>query len=45
MHYLGQSYEGEVLDIEKLGGEGPEQFFITREGKNVASCSIEWEKR
>ena len=45
MHYLGQSYEGEVLDIEKLGGEGPGQFFITREGKNVASCSIEWEKR
>ena len=45
MHYLGQSFEGETLDIERLDAEGADQFFITREGKNVASCSIGWIKR
>ena len=45
MHYLGQSFEGDNLDLEKLTNDGSEQFFITKEGKNVASCSIEWKKR
>ena len=45
MHYLGQSFEGDTLDIEKLPSEGAEQYFITRSGKNIASCSIVWEPR
>ncbi len=43
VHYNSQSFEGETLDIEKLTAGGQEQFFITRSGKSIVSCSLGWQ--
>ncbi len=40
VHYTGQTFEGDVLDIGRLGRDGRELFFITCRGKPIVSCSI-----
>lgn len=43
MDYRGQSYEGDVLDIERSRQDNTDCFFITRNGQTAAACRIEWE--
>ena len=44
MDYRGQSYEGDVLDIERSRQDNTDCFFITRNGQTAAACRIEWEQ-
>lgn len=42
LHYLGQSYEGETLDIGRITGEGSDTYFISRGDEAAVACRIGW---
>lgn len=42
IHYTGQSFEGEKLDIEKLSSETGDLFRIRKDAKEITSCMICW---
>jgi len=42
VHYLGQSFEGETLDIGRMHTEAGDLFSIKRDGIEVTSCMISW---
>ncbi len=42
MHYDGQSYEGETLDIEKLADPDGDRFFVRCGGTEKTACRIVW---
>jgi len=42
MHYLGQTHEGDVLQLESLLTGSRDLFRITKDGKEAAACLIEW---
>ena len=44
IHYLGQSFEGEKLDIEKLSLEDGDLFRIRRDGEEITACKFSWQK-
>ena len=44
IHYLGQSFEGERLDIEKLCREDGDLFRVRRDGSEITACKIAWRK-
>lgn len=44
IHYLGQSFEGERLDIEKLCREDGDLFRVRRDGNEITACKIAWRK-
>lgn len=43
IHYLGQSFEGEKLDIEKLSLEDGDLFRIRRDGEEITACKFSWQ--
>ncbi|MBO7564987.1 MAG: hypothetical protein J6T40_09130 [Clostridiales bacterium] len=42
IHYGGQSFAGEKLDIEKMATEDGDLFRIVRDGNEITSCKIAW---
>ena len=44
IHYGGQSFAGEKLDIEKMATEDGDLFRIVRDGNEITSCRIAWAK-
>jgi acyl-ACP thioesterase len=42
IHYSGQSFEGETLDIGRMQTEAGDLFSIKRDGQEVTSCIINW---
>ena len=42
IHYGGQSFAGEKLDIEKMATEDGDLFRIVRDGNEITSCRIAW---
>ncbi len=42
IHYLGQSFEKEHLDIYKLSDTSSDLFHIKRDGTGVTDCRVSW---
>lgn len=44
IHYGGQSFSGEKLDIEKMETEDWDLFRIVRDGSEITSCRLSWKE-
>lgn len=42
IHYMNQSFEKEVLDIEKLPTDDGDLFRIKRDGSDITACKLSW---